>query len=55
MYLSKINYKVLSKEEIEKFREIDRSEIMEYDYHYINDKLESIYDKEIERIKERGP
>lgn len=35
-----IDYKILSKEEIEKFREIDRREIIEYDYYYKDDKLE---------------
>jgi len=38
--LYNIDYKTLSREEIEKFREIDRSEVIEHDYRYIDGKLE---------------
>lgn len=40
--MATIDYRILSRDEIERFREIDRSEIIENDYRYKDGKLELV-------------
>jgi predicted N-acetyltransferase YhbS len=40
--LAEMDYRILSRDEIEKFREIDRSEIIENDYRYEDGRLELV-------------